>query len=187
MALNPLNQEERYKLRDLLLEIASVLEKPPFEAMGQEDQVKWLRVPGERWPSAALLSNAQRPDSPTARAPSRRFFRRVKRLHQAMFQEWTRNGTTILRFADDDTIVVLDNFDPYEPSSLTWGGKLQHPGDLMILNGNKDLPRGALILGDPSKITECEICGKPLYKTVWNKKYHTGDCQRKARERRSRR
>jgi len=42
-------------------------------------------------------------------------------------------------------------------------------------------------LQDEHKIRLCEICGEPLYKTVWNKKYHTGDCQRKARERRSRR
>jgi len=182
MGLNPLTQVERYRLRDLLGEIVVVLEKPPFEALALEDQARWLRVEGERWPSAALLSNAKRPDSLTAKSPSRRFFRRVQKLHHAMFHEWANRGTTILRFADERRVIVLENFDPYDPSSLSWGGSLRQPGDLMILNGNEDLPQGALIMGDPGKITECDICGEPLYKTVWNKKRHSGACQQKAKK-----
>lgn len=185
MSLLPLTQDERIALKQTMEQIWEVLRKPPFEANHFNDLAKWLRIPGESWPSKGLVWVGLHPRNPSG--PSRRFFRRVNKLHHAVFHEWANRGATILRLADEAGVIVLENFDPYDPSPLSWGGRLRQPGDLMILNGNEDLPQGALIMGNPEKITECDICGEPLYRTVWNKKRHSGACQRKARELRSRR
>lgn len=182
MSLPALTREEWHELRDLLLEIEQVLKRPPFESRHLEDQAKWLRVPGERWPSAALLSNGRRPDSPTARMPSRKFYRRVKKFHYAIFHEWP-GGTKILRLADEEGIVVLEDFDPYDPSPIPTYGDLRNPGDVALLNGNRNAPHRVILAGDPEKVIVCEICGQPLYRTTWNRKYHAGECREMARER----
>ena len=183
MSLAPLTQNERFELRDMLEEVRAILKKPPFRDVHLSDIAKRLRAPGESWPSKGLVWVGLNPELPNA--TSRRFYERVHKLHHAITYQWPKNPTSILRFGENEEIIVLENFDPYDPSSLSWGGSLRQPGDLMILNGNEDLPQGVLIMGSPEKVTECDICGQPLYKTVWNKKRHSGACQERARKLRS--
>lgn len=183
MPLLPLTQDERIALKDTLEEIWYILRKPPFEANHLEDLAKWLRIPGESWPSKGLVWVGLHPEN--ASGPSRRFFRRVNKLHHAILHNWVRDGITILRFADEERVVAVTHFDPYDPSPLQTRGDLRAPGDVLFLDGNhNNAPKIVLIMGRPDKVIHCAICGGALYQTTWNRKYHSGECREIAKKRR---